>query len=146
MRIGKRVCALLFALLACLGAAGCTHHSQDAAGQDWRTTGLVQASGTITRDGEDISVLVCVHADSASIYYDMSPQTLFASVEYPVSLPGDPGEAFRTIDFADRNGDGCGDVAMLFGSDTLMVWYWDGASGAYVYQPEESQIPDSART
>ena len=67
-------------------------------------------------------------------------------MEYPVSLPGDPGEAFRSIDFADRNGDGCGDVAMLFGSDTLMVWYWDGASGAYVYQPEESQIPDSART
>lgn len=146
MRIGKRVCALLFSLLVCLGAAGCADHSQDAAGQDWRTTGLVQASGTITRDGEDIPVLVCVHTDSASIYYDTSQQTLFASVEYPVSLTGDPGEAFRTIDFADRNGDGCGDVAMLFGSNTLMVWYWDGASGTYIYQPEESQIPDSART
>lgn len=146
MRIGKRFGALLFALLVCLSAAGCADHSQDAAGQDWRTTGLVQASGTITRAGEDIPVLVCVHADSASIYYDTSPQTLFASVEYPVSLPGDPGEAFRTIDFADRNGDGCSDVAMLFDGDTLMVWYWNGASGAYVYQPEESQIPDSART
>ena len=53
---------------------------------------------------------------------DDETQTLYDYVDYPITLTGDPWEEFQSIDFADRNGDGNGDVAMLF--------ELDGAAGA----------------
>ncbi|MGN1250687.1 MAG: hypothetical protein ACI4XW_11495, partial [Candidatus Spyradocola sp.] len=141
----KRNLALLLAAALCLSLAACTGGKSDApvVGNDWRVTGVVSDSGTITRDGETVDVLVCVHASDAALYYDTAEQTLFGSVDYPVTLETDAAAAYRSIGFADRSGDGNGDVTMLFddgGRELTMVWYWDAESGQFVYDPLESQL------
>lgn len=79
---------------------------------------------------------LCFTADSAD-------QELFGQVVYPMDVQ-DPWDTFAAIDFADRNGDGDGDVAMTFtdseGGDVWMVWFWDADTGEYVFQPEESGL------
>ena len=147
MKMGKRLMALLLGLLVCLSASACAGQPQeDVPGEDWRTRGTVQGSGIITRGGEDIPVLVCVHQDGASFYYDTQEQTPCGGVDYPDTFPGDAQEAFQYIDFADRTGDGSSDVSMLFAGEILMVWYWDSAESAFVFQPEESQVPENSQT
>ena len=142
--------ALLAALTLALSACGGTQDdTDDLAGGDWRTTGVVRAEGTITRDGGDVYVLVCVNKKASNFYYDTDGQTLFDGVEYPpalaekVALSGDVWGMFKGIDFADLNGDGNSDVTMKFddgGNELLMVWFWDTESEKFVYQPEESQL------
>lgn len=115
----------------------------DVGGTDWRTTGIWRGDGTITRDGEDTNVLVCVHKADATFYYDTIDQTMFGFVDYPITLEGDAWEMFQRIDFADLNGDGNSDVTMRFddgGNELLMVWFWDTQSEQFLYQPEESHL------
>lgn len=112
-------------------------------GDDWRVTGVVQGSGTITRDGKDTDVLVCVHSSDAAFYYDTKEQVLFDSVTYPINLEGDAWEAYRGVDFSDLNGDGSSDVTMNFddgGAELLMVWFWDAESEMFMFEPDESQL------
>lgn len=149
----KKLFVLILSLVLGLGLTACggsddNSAPDDVAGGDWRTTGVVRDQGSITRGGEDTDVLVCVHDADATFYYNQAEQTLYGSVDYPEALPGDPWEAFQSIDFADRNGDGDGDVSMLFtveGETVLMVWFWDGEADAFVFQPEESQLPGSVQ-
>lgn len=144
----KKLLVLVLASLLCLSMAACggTNSSDDphdVVGDDWRVTGIVRDSGTITRSGDDIDVLVCINSDSADFYLDEETQTLYGYVSYPITLQSDPWEAFQYIDFADRNGDGNGDVAMLFeldGQQVLMVWFWNTDTETYEFQPEESQV------
>ena len=146
----KKLFALILALVLCLSLAACGGQSvdpNDVVGDDWRVSGIVRDSGTITRGGEDTDVLVCINADSADFYLDEETQTLYDYVNYPITLESDPWEAFQSIDFADRNGDGDSDVAMLFeldGQQVLMVWFWDADTESYVFQPEESQVEVAA--
>ena len=147
MKVWKKILAPVLAAAVMLVPAACGSGNDtdpgDVVGGDWRVTGIVRDSGTITRGGEDTDVLVCINADSADFYYDSEDQTLYGYASYPTTLPCDPWEAFRSIDFADRNGDGDSDAALLFevdGNRVLLVWYWDGGSDAFVFQPEESQI------
>ena len=137
---------LVFALAMCLSLMACgtidddPYIPDDDIGGDWRVTGVVRDGGTITRDGEDTFVLVCIHKADATFYYNEEGQALFDFVEYPITLAGDPWEAFQGIDFADLNGDGNSDVTMRFhdgGSEILMVWFWDAESEQFIYQPEE---------
>lgn len=112
-------------------------------GNDWRTWGIVRDYGTITRDGEDTVVLVCVHSADANFYYDLEDQVIFGYVGYPLTLEGNAWDAYQGVDFSDRNGDGNSDVAMRFndgGKELLMVWFWDAESEQFVYQSEESQL------
>lgn len=140
--------ALLLAAALCLGLCACGAApsgpaDDEIAGDDWRTTGIVRDGGIITRDGEDTDVLVCVHGEDAVFYYDGEVQTEYGSVTYPMAVQGDPWEAFQSIDFADRNGDGDSDVSMLFtenGDTTLLVWFWDDGTETFVFQPEESSV------
>ncbi len=138
----KKLFALIIALLMCLSLAACGNDDPgDVVGDDWRVTGVVNAAGSITRDGLDVDVLVCVENDCADFYYDTAEHVLFDYVDYPVTL--DETQLFKSIDFADRNGDGDSDVSMLFekdGQQTLMVWFWDAEAEKFVYQPEESQV------
>ena len=140
---------ILLAMILCLSLTACAVIDDpidvfpDVGGTDWRTTGVWRDGGTITRDGEDTVVLVCIHAKDANFYYDSQDQTLFDYVEYPVAIEGDAWEAFRYMDFSDLNGDGNSDVTMHFvdsGTKMRMVWFWDGACGQFVYQPEESEF------
>ena len=144
----KKLLVLVLASLLCLSMAACggTNSSDDphdVVGDDWRVTGIVRDSGTITRSGDDIDVLVCINSDSADFYLDEETQTLYGYVSYPITLQSDPWEAFQYIDFADRNGDSNGDVAMLFeldGQQVLMVWFWNTDTETYEFQPEESHV------
>ena len=144
----KKLFVLVLASLLCLSMAACggTNSSDDphdVVGDDWRVTGIVRDSGTITRSGDDIDVLVCINSDSADFYLDEETQTLYGYVSYPITLQSDPWEAFQYIEFADRNGDGNGDVAMLFeldGQQVLMVWFWNTDTETYEFQLEESQV------
>lgn len=144
----KKLFVLVLASLLCLSMAACggTNSSDDphdVVGDDWRVTGIVRDSGTITRSGDDVDVLVCINSDSADFYLDEETQTLYGYVSYPITLQSDPWEAFQYIDFADRNGDGNGDVATLFeldGQQVLMVWFWNTDTETYEFQPEESQV------
>lgn len=150
MRNRKKYGSLALALALCAGLAACSgveELADDVAGNDWRTTGIVRDSGSITRDGTDTDILVCIYDDSAGFYYDSPEHVLYDSVDYPVTLSGDPWASFQSIDFADRNEDGNGDVAMLFdinGETALMVWYWDTGADAFVFQAEESYLPAGA--
>ena len=144
----KKLFVLVLASLLCLSMAACggsnsSDDPHDVVGDDWRVTGIVRDSGTITRSGDDIDVLVCINSDSADFYLDEETQTLYGYVSYPITLQSDPWEAFQYIEFADRNGDGNGDVAMLFeldGQQVLMVWFWNTDTETYEFQPEESQV------
>ena len=115
-------------------------------GKDWRTWGITRDGGTITRDGEDTYVLVCVHKADATFYYDSEDQVLFDYVEYPITFGDNVWDIFRGIDFADLNGDGNSDVTMKFddgGSELLMVWFWDAEEG-YVFREDLSTLEASS--
>ena len=148
MKNWKKYANFLLALVLCLSLTACgdsngTDVESDVGETDWRTTGIWRSDGTITRDVEDTDVLVCVDKADAIFYYDTEYQTMFGSVNYPITLEGDAWKMFQDIDFADLNGDGNSDVTMRFddgGNELLMVWFWDTESEQFVYQPEESQL------
>ena len=120
----RHLIASALALALCLSAAACGK-SDDTAGDDWRASGAVVDSGTITHDGDSVDVLVTVSESSAAFYRDMPEQVLFDSVSFPVSIP-DAEEAFHAISFDDIDGDGdptmvdCGTIRVeRSGEETL---------------------------
>lgn len=134
----KKLFVLVIALLLCLSACGGS--DDDTAGDDWRTTGIVVANGTITHDGESVDVLVTVSDTSAAFYRDTAEQVLFDSVLFPESIP-DAKQAFESISFDDIDGDGESDVVVRFeheiGDTTELVWIWDPAE-RYMFSKELS--------
>ena len=149
MKIWKKYAILLLTLVMCLSLTACGDSSEnendDVGGTDWRTTGIWRGDGTITCDGEDINVLVCIHKADAAFYYDTDDQTLYCSVDYPITLEGDAWEMFQYIDFADLNGDGNSDATMHFidgDNELIMVWFWDTESKEFLCQPELCVLGD----
>lgn len=116
--------------------------TDDTAGDDWRASGAVVDSGTITHDGDSVDVLVTVSESSAAFYRDMPEQVLFDSVSFPVSIP-DAEEAFHAISFDDIDGDGESDVLVRFlhksGDTTEMIWIWDPVE-RYVFREDLSTV------
>ena len=53
----KHIFIPVLTMALCLSLAACGN-SDNVAGDDWRTTGMVVGSGTITHDGESVDVLV----------------------------------------------------------------------------------------
>lgn len=153
MKCCYKIAALLLVLIMCLCLAACSDDAQDdqdvIVGDDWRVTGVVKGSGTITRGGEDTDVLVCLGTESAEFYYDSYEQVLFDGVDFPTAIENDVLDTLGSIDFADRTGDGNSDVAMIFGEGDdmmLLVWFWDKDSDSFVFQPDESQLAASGET
>lgn len=129
-------------MVLCLGLAACGN-SDDVAGDDWRTTGMVVDSGTITHDGDSVDVLVTVSESSAAFYRDIPEQVLLDSVAFPMDIP-DAEQAFHSISFDDLDGDGESDVWVSFlhenGDATDLVWIWDPEE-RYVYREDLSAVP-----
>ena len=77
----KKLFALWLTLLLCLSLTACggsgSTDPDDVAGDDWRVTGVVRDTGTITRNGGDVDVLVCINADSADFYYDDATPVMY---------------------------------------------------------------------
>ena len=154
MKVWKKCTVFLPTLFICLSLTACDNavadvmNDDEVIGGDWRVTGVVRDGGTITRNGKDTDVLVCIHSEDAAFYYDSEDQELFDFVEYPTTIQGDPWESYQGIDFTDRNDDGNSDVEMMFdenGEIILMVWFWDADTESFVFQPEESSaIPDES--
>lgn len=130
------------AMVLCLCLAACGN-SDDVAGDDWRTTGMVADSGTITHDGDSVDVLVTVSESSAAFYRDIPEQVLFDSVTFPMDIP-DAEQAFHSISFDDLDGDGESDVWVSFlhenGDATDLIWIWDPEE-RYVYREDLSAVP-----
>ena len=99
-------------LALCLLCTACGK-TDDIAGDDWRATGVVVGSGTITRGGDSVDVLVTVSESSAAFYRDLPEQVLFDSVSFPMTIP-DGEQAFNAISFDDMDGDGESDVLVSF--------------------------------
>ena len=59
----KHIFIPVLTMALCLSLAACGN-SDNVAGDDWRTTGMVVGSGTITHDGESVDVLVTVSESS----------------------------------------------------------------------------------
>lgn len=134
--------SLLLALILSLSLTACGS-SDDVSGEDWRTTGVVVGSGTITHTGEgSVDVLVTVDENSAAFYRDEQNQILFDSVAFPMTI-SDAKESFNDISFDDINGDGESDVCVSFvhapGESTRMVWIWD-AEERYVFREDLSIV------
>ena len=77
MNIRSKSLALILCAGTVLSLAACGGDG-DVAGDDWRTTGLVAASGTITHDGQSVDVVVTVDEESAAFYWDRPEQLLAA--------------------------------------------------------------------
>lgn len=137
----KHIFIPVLAMALCLSLAACGN-SDDVAGNDWRTTGVVAGSGTITHDGESVDVLVTVSESSAAFYRDLPEQILFDSVSFPMSIP-DAEQAFNAISFDDINDDGESDVLVSFihenGDATELIWIWDPVE-RYVFREDLSTV------
>ena len=137
----KHIFIPVLAMALCLSLAACGN-SDDVAGEDWRTTGVVVGSGTITHDGESVDVLVTADPNSAAFYRDQEEQVLFDSVAFPETIEGISSSAFQ-ISFDDQNGDEESDVLVEIGhedmSNATMLWLWDPQE-RYVYQPDYSSF------
>ena len=137
----KHILIPVLAMALCLSLAACGD-SSDVAGDDWRTTGVVVGSGTITHNGESVDVLITVSESSAAFYRDLPEQVLFDSVSFPMNIP-DAEQSFNAISFDDMDGDGESDVLVSFihenGDITELIWIWDPVE-RYVFREDLSTI------
>ena len=137
----KHIFIPVLTMALCLSLAACGN-SDNVAGDDWRTTGMVVGSGTVTHDGESVDVLVTVSESSAAFYRDLPEQVLFDSVSFPMSIP-DAEQAFNAISFDDMDDDGESDVLVSFihenGDATELIWIWDPAE-RYVFREDLSTV------
>ena len=137
----KHIFIPVLAMALCLSLAACGN-SDDVAGEDWRTTGVVVGSGTIAHDGESVDVLVTVCESSAAFYRDLPEQVLFDSVSFPMNIP-DVEQSFNAISFDDMDGDGESDVLVSFihenGDATELAWIWDPVE-RYVFREDLSTV------
>lgn len=127
---------LLCGLVLCLAACGPkeTTLDDDIAGDDWRTWGTIQDTGTLTRGDDSTDVCICVSDDGAKLYYDLPEQELYGSVVFPESIDGAAG-CYQDTDFTDLDGDGNSDMQMTFhvdGQCQTYVWYWNAVNGQFM--------------
>ena len=141
----KKMSDLLLAAVLCFSLSACGSFDTDkaGAGDDWRNSGVVAGSGTITHTNEgSVDVLVTVSPESAAFYRDKAEQILFDSVSFPMTIP-DAEQAFNAISFDDMDGDGESDVLVSFihenGDETELIWLWDSEE-RYVFREDLSTV------
>ena len=138
MKTRKKYRSLLLAALLCLSLAACGNQDGDKAGGDWRTTGVVDAYGTIARDGEEIDVCACLGPKALYFYYNNGKHELFDTAVLPTDELGDEDWQFGEMSLSDFSGDYNSDLRLtLFHEDmseSYIVWEWEKGAG-YLYQP-----------
>ena len=131
----KKYLSFLLAAVLCLGLTACG----GSADEDWRNSGDVIASGTITRSDGDVDVLVTMDDNNAYFYWDDPEHTVFDSVTFPFTIPN-ARECFEEISFADVTANGESDVEISFTTDSgtmYLSWLWD-LEGYYVFRGDLS--------
>ena len=101
MKTRKKYRSLLLAALLCLSLAACGNQDGDKAGGDWRTTGVVDAYGTIARDGEEIDVCACLGPKALYFYYNNEKHELFDTAVLPTDELGDEDWQFGEMSLSD---------------------------------------------
>ena len=96
-------------------------------GADWRTWGIIDAYGTLTADGTDTDVCVCLFADRAELYYDEESQSLYTTVEFPEKLSDEEYQKL-SMEISDYTGDGNSDIAFIVGEEDSVTRRF-----AYIY-------------
>ncbi|WP_343252621.1 hypothetical protein [Ligaoa zhengdingensis] len=138
----KKGFTILLTAVLCLSLTACGGAKEDIVGDDWRVSGVVVDSGTITHDGDSVDVLVTISPESAAFYRDSSEQVLFDSVSFPMTI-SDAEDAFNSISFNDMDGDGESDVLVSFihenGDTTELIWIWDPVE-RYVFREDLSTV------
>ena len=127
------LCTLVLCLAAC-GNQGTTPSDDDIVGDDWRTWGTIQDTGTLTHDGEMIDVCICITDTGVDFYYDKAEQELYTSVQFPVTLDS-AASRYMDTDCSDLDGDGNSDLQMSFDEDgeyITYVWYWNTVRGEFM--------------
>ena len=74
MKNWKKYMSLLLAVVLCLSLTACGGDNDVVVGDDWRSSGDVVASGTITHEDASVDVLVTVDENSAAFYWDEPEQ------------------------------------------------------------------------
>ena len=131
----KKYLSFLLAAVLCMGLTACG----GSADEDWRNSGDVIASGTITRSDGDVDVLVTMDDNNAYFYWDDPEHTVFDSVTFPFTIPN-ARECFEEISFADVTANGESDVEISFTTDSgtmYLSWLWD-LEGYYVFRRDLS--------
>ena len=90
--------------------------NEEPEGADWRTWGIIDDYGTITADGTDTDVCVCLFADRAEFYYNKEHQELYKTIEFPEKLT-DEEYVYLSMEIADYTGDGNSDVSFAVGKE-----------------------------
>lgn len=129
MKMRKRYRPFLLALCLCLSLTACGGPDGDIAGGDWRTTGVVDAYGTVARDGEEIGVCACLGPKAVYLYYDNEKHELFDTAVLPTDELGDEDWQFGEMSLSDFSGDYNSDLRLtLFHEDmseSYIVWEWE---------------------
>ncbi len=146
----KTITALLLAFVLCLSFAACSSSDDnyddnsndgDIAGADWRTWGIIDSYETMFMGSDEVNLCVCVNDNGADFYYDDDTQTLFASVEFPVTIEN-ARERIDAMSFGDIDQDEIGDFCIYFTNedteDYCFIWYWDADIEQFVYSEEDS--------
>ena len=146
MKRWKNRLALLLAALLCLSLTACGSPDGDIAGGDWRTTGVVDAYGTVARDGEEIDVCACLGPKALYFYYNNEKHELFDTAVLPTDELGDEDWQFGEMSLSDFSGDYNSDLRLtLFHEDmseSYIVWEWEKGAG-YLYRPSDSYFRES---
>ena len=124
----KKLVLTVLCLVLCLSLVACGKDKatgdDDVAGSDWRTTGVVIANGTVTRNRKSTDVLVCLDKDGVKLYYDEPTQRLFDSADFHLPFKSDPRDKFESISFDDINGDLNSDIVLMINGEKFQ-WLWN---------------------
>ena len=92
----KKFLSVMLALAMAMSLAACGDPDGDIAGGDWRTTGAVDAYGTVARDGEEIDVCACLGPKALYFYYNNEKHELFDTAVLPTDELGDEDKKIVT--------------------------------------------------
>lgn len=135
----KRFFCLLTSALLCFALlAGC-----GSSGRKWRDTDVIDAYGTVERDGEQIDVGVCHDRKAVYLYFNNEEHELFDTAMLPTDEIYDTDWLLGNIILDDFTGDNNSDLQVYLEhadmSESYIVWTWEKGEG-YVYQTDYSRF------
>lgn len=137
----KKYTSLLLALVLCLSLVAC-----GSSGREWSDTDVIDACGTVERDGEQIDVCVCHDRKAVYLYYNDENHELFDTAMLPTDEIYDEDWNINVVDFSDLTDDNNGDLQVFLAhadmSESHIVWKWEEGAG-YIYQPNDSYFYES---
>lgn len=118
-------------------------NSDNNSDRKWSDTDVIDAYGTVDRNGEQINVCVCHDQKAVYLYYDNDEHELFAAAKLPMDEIYDDDWLLGNVSFynSDFDGSSCLEVYLHHSdmSESNIVWSWEEGKG-FVYQPGYSRF------